>query len=565
MDFGQQIAQALSAHIDMPVEQIRPLLEVPPRSDMGDYALPCFKLAKRLRMAPPAIATQLAAQLTPPPACVQRIETQGGYLNFYIDPQTRAQAILTEIAAAKERYGATDQGEGKTICLDYSSVNIAKPFHIGHLSTTAIGNSLYKIFSYLGYRCVSINFLGDWGTQFGAQIVAFKKWGSREAVEQGGVHELVKLYVRFHDEAERIPALKDEARQWFKAIEDGDPEAVELFNWFKEITLAETQRIYDMLGVQFDDWRGEAYYNDKMQPVLDELKAKNLLVESNGAQIVDLEAWKMPPCLFVKSDGATLYATRDIAAAMLRKQEYDFDQSLYVVAYQQSLHFAQWFKVVELMGYPWAGDLHHVSYGMVSMQDGAMSTRRGKVIWLEDVITRAKEKAYETICEKSPDLPDKHDVARQVGLGAMLFGVLSNNRIKDIVFSWEHALSFDGETAPYIQYTHARACSVLAKVTTAPDAPPDWAVLANPHAQELLQALGAFPDAVQEAAQRYEPYVISRQLIAIARSFNRYYYEHRILEGEPGAQAAKLMLVEAVRDVLKSGLALLGIEAPQRM
>lgn len=372
-------------------------------------------------------------------------------------------AAVREILEKGEDYGRSNVGAGKTVCIDYSSINIAKPFHIGHLSTTVIGSSLYKIFNFLGYRSVGINHLGDYGTQFGKLIVAYKRWGDRETVERENIREMLRLYVHFHEEAEKDPALDEEARHWFKRIEDKDPEALELFEWFKELTLKEVAKVYELLGVTFDSYAGESFYNDKMQPVLDELESKGLLTVSEGAKVVDLEAYGMPPCLLVKADGATLYATRDIAAAFYRKKTYDFDQCLYVVAYQQNLHFKQFFKVIELMGYEWAKDLKHVAFGMVSMEGGSMSTRKGKVIFLEEVLSRCIEKALAIITEKNPSLKDKESIAKDVGVGAVIFSTLSANRIKDITFSYDRVLNFEGETGPYVQYTYARCNSVMGK------------------------------------------------------------------------------------------------------
>ena len=450
------------------------------------------------------------------------------------------------------------------ICIDYSSINIAKRFHIGHLSTTMIGNALYKIYEHLGYKCVGINHLGDWGTQFGKMIAAYRKWGSPEQVEQGGVNALTELYVRFHKEAETDPALEDEGRLWFKKIEDGDPEALRIFNKFKEITLKDAQRVYDMLGVQFDSYAGESFYNDKMQPVIDELREKGLLKESQGAYVVDLEDEGMPPCLILKKDGATLYATRDLAAAFYRKKTYDFYKDLYVVAYQQDLHFRQWFKVVEKMGYDWAKDLEHVAFGMVSYEGRALSTREGYVVYLDELLTRAVEKAREIIEEKSPNLADKDKVARQVGIGAVVFFDLFNNRIKDIDFRWERVLNFDGETGPYVQYTHARCCSVLAKAGKL-SAAPDYAALDNAQAQEVVRSLERFPELVREACQRNEPSLLTRFTVELASNFNRYYYENRILTEDAAASAARVNLTAATASCLRTALGLIGVEAPEKM
>ncbi len=550
----------------LPTEaEIAGFLEIPPQREMGDYAFPCFKLSRALRMGPPQIAQSLAASIDAGDLC--EAKPMGGYLNFFLNRSNFAQKTLETVLNAGQRYGAGSEGEGKTICLDFSSINIAKRFHIGHLSTTMIGHSLRRIYQFLGYRTVAINYLGDWGTQFGKLICAYKMWGKREEVERDGVDALTRLYVRFHEEAEKDPALDDEGRRWFKAIEDGDAEAMELFNWFKELTLRDTHRVYDLLGVTFDSYNGEAFFNNKMGRVIDELKAKNLLKLSEGASIVDLdeETTGMPPCLILKKDGATLYATRDIAAALWRKDEYDFDKCLYITAYQQDLHFRQWFKVVEKMGYSWAKDLVHVAFGMISYEGQSLSTRKGHMIFLEELLNSAIEKAREIIEQKSPNLENKDEVARQVGIGAVVYADLQNNRIKDIDFSWERVLSFDGETGPYVQYTHARCCSALRKAEALPAAAPDYAALSDDYAQELLRQLSRFPETVREAAMRYEPSIITRAVTELCKAYNKFYYENRILDEADGIREARVRLTRAVKNTIKTGLYLIGMEAPERM
>ena len=454
-------------------------------------------------------------------------------------------------------------GAGKTICIDYSSVNIAKPFHIGHLSTTVIGGALYRIFKVLGYHTVGINHLGDYGTQFGKLISAYKRWGSREEAEKGGIHAINDLYVRFNEEADE--AMEAEAREYFRLIESGDKEANELFDWFKSLTLSYVKGIYEKLHITFDSYAGERFYTDKMAPVVEELKEKGLLKESNGAQIVDLEPYGMPPCLILRSDGASLYATRDLAAAIYRKKTYDFDKCLYVVAYQQNLHFKQVFKVLELMGKEWAKDLVHVAYGMVSLEDGAMSTRKGKVVWLEDVLNRCVEKAYSVIDEKNPSLENKQEIAEKVGVGAVIFSALYNNKIKDIVFSYDKALNFDGETSVYVQYTCARASSVLAKAAEGGFE----AAFPENHAPcdqefELIRALSDFPDTVKAAAERYEPSFVARWCVDTAQKFNKFYFDCKILQEEE-TRAFRLALTKATLSALTAGLTLLGIGVPEKM
>ncbi len=564
MDWKLAIAKALSEVSEQSADELVHWLETPPSPDMGDYAFPCFKLAKTLRKAPPAIAQELAGLLALPEG-VARAEAAGGYINFYLDKTAQAKAVLERVFAEGDHYGGSDMGKDRNVCIDYSSVNIAKPFHIGHLPTTVIGSALYRIYNHLGFHSVGINHLGDWGTQFGKMIVAYKLWGDQKTIERGGVDELVKLYVRYHQEVERDPSLDDQARAWFKRIEDGDEEALSLFDWFKAITLKEVEEVYDILGIRFDSYAGESFYNDKMGRVVDELREKGLLKLDQGAQIVDLSEYKMPPCIILRSDGATLYATRDIAAALYRKDTYDFAKCLYVVAYQQDLHFRQWFKVVELMGYDWAKDLIHVSFGMVSGTEGAFSTRKGNMVKLRDVLSAACEKTYDIICEKSPDLTDKETIAKQVGVGALVWNSLYNGRIKDVVFDWDAVLNFDGETGPYAQYTHARACSVLRKAEYAPAAGVDYGLLSDTESAAVVAALAAFPDAVLDAMEKNEPYLVTRSVIGICAAFNKFYYEQRIMADDGSVRQARLALTDATRQVIAVGLGLIGVAAPERM
>ena len=562
MDFQLEIAKTIAAACNMNAGELVGWLETPPNPEMGDFAFPCFRLAKQLKKAPAAIAAELADTVALPDG-VEKAAAAGPYLNFYMNRAALSKATLRRVFAEGARYGGSDAGGGRNICIDFSAVNIAKPFHIGHLRSTVIGSALYHIYEHMGYRCVGINHLGDWGTQFGKMLYAYKAWGDREEIDRVGVAALVRLYVRFHDEAEKDDSLNDAARAWFKRIEDGDAEAMELYLWMKELTLNEANRVYDMLGIRFDSYAGESFYNDKMGRVVEELKEKGLLKLDDGAQIVDLSEWKMPPCIILRSDGATLYATRDIAAALYRKDAYDFAKCLYVVAYQQDLHFRQWFKVVELMGHEWARDLVHVSFGMVSVKDGTLSTRHGKVIYLIDVLRAAVEKTYEIICQKSPDLPDKRRVAAEVGVGAVIWNGLYNGRIKDVQFDWETALNFDGETGPYAQYTHARARSVLRKEQPAGE--PDYALLNDPESAAVISAIAAFPDAVREAMEKNEPYLVSRAIIGVCSAFNRFYYEQRIMADDPAVRNARLTLTKAAAQVIQIGLGLIGVAAPERM
>jgi len=544
------------------IETIAGALEVPPDTALGDYAFPCFKLSKSLRKSPMMIADALAGAIRAD--FLGKVESVKGYLNFFIDKATYAEKVLGLALKEGEAYGADNSGAGKTVVLDYSSINIAKRFHIGHLSTTMIGNSLYRLHKFFGWNAVGVNHLGDWGTQFGKMIAAYKRWGDHDTVANGGVDEMVKLYVRFNEEAKENEALNDEGRAWFKKIEDGDPEALEIFNWFKSVTLKDAERVYDLLGVKFDSYAGESFYNDKMEPVIEILRDKGLLKEDDGAQIVDLSDYGMPPALILRSDGATLYMTRDLAAAKYRKETYHFDKSLYVVAYQQDLHFRQLFKVLELMGYDWAKDCEHVAFGMVSYEGQSLSTREGRVVYLDDLLHQAIDKARAIIEEKSPDLENKDEVARQIGIGAVVFFDLYNNRIKDIDFSWERALNFEGETGPYVMYTHARACSVLRKAG-GESAAPDFGALTDPFSQDVVRLIEQFPDILKSAVNRSEPSMVTRFAVDLAQAFNKFYYENKVMVDEPGTRAARLLLTDATRQVLKQALYLIGVEAPERM
>ncbi len=559
MDYKAYIAERLPVE-GVKREEIAESIAVPPDTSLGDYALPCFKFAKALRKSPVLIAQELASSY-PADGVISEATAVNGYLNFKVNRRGLAEETLSRIEKEGERYGASSLGAGKTVCIDYSSVNVAKPFHIGHLSTTVLGGALYRIFEFLGYKAVGINHLGDYGTQFGKLIAAYKHWGNEEEVLKGGIHAINDLYVRFNSEA--TEEMEAEAREYFRLIESGDKEAVGLFNHFKELTLDYVQKIYEKLHVTFDSYAGESFYIDKMEPVIQKLREKGLLVESQGAQVVDLEPYGMSPFIVLRSDGASLYGTRDLAAAFYRKQTYNFDKCLYVVAYQQNLHFKQLFKVIELMGEPWAKDLVHVAYGMVSLEDGAMSTRQGKVIWLEDVINRCVEKALSIITEKNPALENKEEVAEKVGVGAVMFGALCNNKIKDIVFSYDKALNFDGETSVYIQYTCARAASVLAKAGERGETP-----VLQPCAQEfeLIKALADFPDTVKAAAEKYEPSYIARFAVDTAQKFNKFYFDCKILQAESEElKNFRLALTKATLTVLTNALTLLGIGVPEKM
>ena len=536
MDYKKYIAGKIKVD-GVSEEEIYSSIALPPNSQMGDYALPCFKFAKVLRKSPVVIAAELAAQISPDEV-LSEITAVNGYLNFKINKVGLTREVLAEIESKGERYGSSDIGAGRTICIDYSSVNIAKPFHIGHLSTTVLGSALYKIFNFLGYKAVGINHLGDYGTQFGKLISAYKHWGNREEVQRGGIHAINDLYVRFNNEADE--EMEREAREYFRLIESGDKEANDLFEWFKELTLNYVKKIYDRLDVHFDSYAGERFYTDKMAPVIEELKEDGLLKESNGAQIVDLEPYGMPPWT------------------------YDFYKCLYVVAYQQNLHFRQFFKVLELMGKEWAKDLVHVAYGMVSLEDGAMSTRKGKVVWLEDVISKCVEKAYAVVNEKNPNLENKDEIAEKVGIGAVIFGALYNNKIKDITFSYDKVLSFEGETSVYVQYTCARAASVLEKGGAFKAGLADGIEISDEEF-EVVKALASFPDTVIDAAEKYEPSYIARFAVDLAQKFNKFYFDCKILTAGEGVRDFRLSLTKATLRTLENALGLLGIGVPDKM
>ena len=468
----------------------------------------------------------------------------------------------------KEMFAHSDIGSGKRVIVEYSSPNIAKPFHIGHLRSTVIGNSIYKLYDALGYDTVRINHLGDYGTQFGKMIVAYRKWGNEEDVKRDPIKTLLSYYTKFHVEAENDPDLDQEARDTFTRLESGEPEEKALWQWFRDESLKEFTEVYDMLGIEFDSYAGESFYSDKMQRVLDELNAKGLLEESQGANVVDLEKYDLGTALITKSDGSTLYITRDIAAAIYRKETYDFFKNIYVVASQQNLHFAQWFKIVELLGYDWAKDCIHVPFGLVSLEEGTMSTREGRVVFLKDVLDQAVEKTREIIIEKNVNTDNIDETAAIVGIGAVIFQELSNGRIKDYVFKWDRVLNFDGETGPYVQYTHARAASVLRKAgddAAKISADVDYSKIRGEAAYSLVKPLHAMPDVVIEAANRCEPSILTRHIIDIAQAFNKFYHDEQILVDDEDEKMAKLALVASARQAIENGLAMLGIKAPERM
>lgn len=574
VDFKKIIADEIfDEALGLSADEIKALIEIPADEKMGDYAFPCFRLAKALRKAPQMIAADIAARVAGNEAFA-KVENVNAYVNFFINRAYFAGQVVEEVNNAGAAYGRSDEGKGRTVIVEYSSPNIAKPFHIGHIRSTVIGNAIYKLYDAVGFDVVRINHLGDYGTQFGKMIVAFRKWGSEEELAKDPIKTLLGYYTRFHQEAKDHPELDDEAREAFVKLEAGAPEETALWKKFRELSLAEFNRVYDMLGITFDSYAGESFYSDKMPRFIQELKDKGLLVESQGAQIVDLEEYGMSPAMITKSDGSSLYVTRDIAAAVYRKEHYDFYKCIYVVASQQNLHFRQWKQVLELMGYTWQKDCIHVPFGLVSLSDGddikMMSTREGTVVFLEDVLNTAVEKTAEIMKDKNAQGLDIDEVSKEVGIGAVIFQELSNNRIKDYVFSWDKVLNFDGETGPYVQYTHARASSVLRNATEEELAAIsqgsfDWSYLESDSAYALVKLLYRVPEVVLEAAEKYEPSIVTRHLVDIAQAFNKFYHDEHILVDNRDEKLAKLALVLASRTVIANCLGLLGIKAPERM
>ena len=563
MDFKNEVVSLLASQIeDLTNEEILEAIEVPKNASMGDFAFPCFKLAKVFRKAPNMIAAEIAEKLESD--AFEKIDSVAAYINFTINKAAYAKQVVEKVIELGDEYGKQNLGEKKKVIVEYSSVNIAKVMHIGHIRSAMIGNSIARIYDALNYDVVKINHLGDYGTQFGKMIVAYKKWGDKSVVEQNPVDELVKLYVKFHEESENDPSLDDEARAWFLKLEQGDKEAIELWQWMKDFSMIEFNRVYDLLDCEFDSFAGESFYSDKMPAILEELREKKIVKKDDGAEIVDLEEYGMPPSLITKRDGSSLYVTRDIAAAVYRKNTYDFYKNIYVVGAPQQLHFKQWMQIVKLMGYEWADDCEHVMFGMVSMEDGKMSTRKGRVVKLEEVLVKAKESILEVIEEKNPELENKEEVAKQVGIGAVVFQELFHNRIKDYVFSWEKMLSAEGESGPYVQYAHARACSLLKNIDVS-DIDVDYSVLNDDASMEIIRHLSKFEEVIVDAARKYEPSIVTRYVTGLAQAFNTFYNANRISDQSEEIQAARLALVKAVKITIKNALHLITIQAPEQL
>ena len=572
IDFKKEIAEIIAKNLEgLTEDEIKSMIEIPQDQSMGDYAFPCFRLAKTMRKAPNLIAAELAEKLQGE-QLFSEVSPVNAYVNMFVSRAEMMKSTVSEVLEEKENFGRSDIGGNKKVIVEFSSPNIAKPFHIGHIRSTVIGNSLSKIYDALGYDVFKINHLGDYGTQFGKMICAYRRWGNREDVINSPIKTLLGYYTKFHVEVEEHPELEDEARAIFTKLEQGSKEEVELWQWFREESLKEFQRVYDMLGIEFDSYNGESFYSDKMPRFEKELSDKGLLQESNGAQVVDLEEYKLGTALIKKSDGSSLYITRDIAAAVYRKENYDFYKNIYVVATQQNLHFQQLFKILELMGYDWANQCVHVPFGMVRLEEGTMSTRHGRVVFLEDVLNGAIEKTREIIEEKNPNIENLEEITSQVGIGAVVFNELSNNRIKDYTFKWDQILNFDGETGPYVQYTHARCASLLRKagediVAKAQDPKNvDFALLAkSDSAYELTKLIYAFPGVVEQAGEKYEPSIITRHIIDIAQCFNKFYHDEHIIVDDEVEKTSKIALVIATKRVIATGIGLLGMKAPERM
>ncbi|MBD3170510.1 MAG: arginine--tRNA ligase [candidate division Zixibacteria bacterium] len=559
-----EIAEAISSYLGIDSSEIFENIQFTPPDKFGDLAFPCFPLAKKLKKSPAQIASDIAEKLQLPESFEEQ-RAEGPYLNFRIKSQVIVRDIIGLINAQSETYGNSEDYNGKTVVLDFSSPNIAKPFGVGHLRSTVIGNSIKRIFQSQGYRPFGINHLGDWGTQFGKLIYAFKRWGDEKRLEDSPIRELLSVYVKFHEESEKDSSLDDEGRAWFKKLEDGDTEAVELWNRFRKYSEEEFQRIYERLGIKFEYQTGESFYNDKMPAVVEELEEKGLTEVSQDALVVNLEPYNMPPCLIKRKDDATLYITRDLAAAEYRYNNFHFDTMLYVVGVEQQLHFQQLFKVLELMGKDWASDCRHVEFGRIRFEGMDLSTRKGRVIFLEDVLDKARDMVARIIEEKNPELENKELIAEQVGLGAVIFEQFSSRRGKFVTFSWEKALNFEGQTGPYLQYTHARLSSLERKFTKQLPSEVDYNLLTERAEIDICKKLGQYPLAIKSALREYEPFFIAVYLLELASEFNRYYQKTRVLVEDEKLAAARLTLARAVRVTIKNGLYLLGISSPERM
>lgn len=567
INFKQEIAKNITQAIKIEQDIIENAIEVPTDTIHGDYAFPCFKLAKELKKSPVIIANEIKEKIQVDHNIVEKIEIVGGYLNFYIKKETLIQTVLEEICKQKGEYGNSKLGNGKNVVIDYSAPNIAKPFHIGHLRSTVIGGALYNVYKKLGYHVIGINHLGDYGTQFGKLIEGYKRWGDQYNIDEDPINELTKIYIRINNLCKEDEEVLETCRDNFKKLENKDPYCIEVWNKFRELSLKEFQKVYDMLGSQFDSWNGEAFYSDKMQEIIEKLQATGKLIESQGAKVIELGE-DIAPCIIEKSNGSTTYATRDLAAILYRARTYDFDKAIYVTSYEQILHFKQVFEVAKLLGVSekYTNGLIHVPFGMVLLKDGKMSTREGNMIKLEDLLKEAIARASQIIEEKNPQLENKEDIAKKVGIGAVIFNDLSNSRIKDELFDWNQVLNFNGETGPYIQYIYVRTKSVLEKAGYIPDVTTiDVSKLLNKEAIETITLLYSFSSILEQVAEKNEPSILARYLINLSQSYSSFYNEHHIIVEDKKIQDARLMLTYICGVVLKEGVNLLGMQMPDKM
>ncbi|WP_308534165.1 arginine--tRNA ligase [uncultured Peptoniphilus sp.] len=568
INFREEIINILQGNIEnLDRDDIDKKIEIPPNYDLGDFAFPVFSLAKVYRKSPALIAEELAGKLKS--KYFEKIENKNAYLNFFINKNILAEEVLKESVSKKDEFGKVNYGEGKNAIVEYSSTNIAKPFHIGHIRSTVIGDSLKRIYKFLGYNVIAINHLGDYGTQFGMLIYAYKKWGSKEKIENNPIDELLKLYVKVNEEAENSKEVKDECRYWFKELENGNEEAVEIWKWFKDVSLKEFNRVYDMLDIEFDSYNGESFYSDKMPALIENFRAIKVLEESEGAEIINLEDYDLPPAIVVKSDGTTIYLTRDLAAAKYRHETSRPYKNIYVVGSQQSLHFKQLKAALKKAGFDWYDEIVHVAFGMVSLEDGTLSTRRGKVLYLEDVLNKATDKVREILNERENEqgikIENKDELSQVVGIGAIKFQELFNGRIKDYVFDWDKTLSFEGETGPYVQYVHARISSLLKKGQFDLNNEFDSSLLNSEAEINIIRSLYNFTNVVIDAHEKYEPYFITRYVVELAKNFNKYYNQTTILVDDEILKNSRLVLCYSVKNVIAQALYLLGIKAPEKM
>ena len=568
LNFKEIIANTIEKTINIDTKELESYIEIPKDTQNGDYAFPCFRLAKELRKAPQQIANEIKEKMEIDNNIIEKVEIVGGYLNFYIQKQKIIKEVLEEIAK-KEEYGRTQIGEGKNVVIDYSSPNIAKPFHIGHLRSTVIGGALYNIYQYLGYHTIGINHLGDYGTQFGKLIEGYKLWGEEYEIEKDPIHELTKIYIRINQACKEDEKVLERCRENFKKLEEGDEYCIQIWEKFKTLSLQEFQKVYDLLGSHFDSWNGEAFYSDKMAEVIGILEKTGKIIESQGARIINLEEQGIDtPCIIEKSNGSTTYATRDLAAILYRARTYDYDKSIYLTSYEQVLHFKQVFEVAKLLGLDekYVQGLKHISFGMVLLPTGKMSTREGNIIKLEDLLNESIQRAGEIIEEKNPTLDNKEEVAKKVGIGAIIFNDLANSRIKDEIFDWDQILNFQGETGPYIQYTYVRTKSVLEKVGQVPKIETiNKQKLEDSYSQNIIKIMYGFEDTLQQVTKKEEPSILARYLIDLAKAYSVFYNENKIITEDKELQDARIYLTYGVGKVLKIGAGLLGIQMPDKM